>query len=98
MPMKWHILDNFHAVITGRIGGCRIARPKGCDLAIFIAGKVPFFSLTFALPLLLHPAGVVLLSYVATSFVAGVVLSVVFQLAHCVEERPFRCLAKTRAG
>jgi linoleoyl-CoA desaturase len=89
MPVKWQLYDNFHAVITGRLGGCRLARPKGWDLATFAAGKVVFFSLAFALPLLLHPAWIVLLFYAAAACVAGVVLGVVFQLAHCVEEASF---------
>jgi linoleoyl-CoA desaturase len=39
--------------------------------------------------MLFHPAWTVLLFYVAASFVQGVVLAVVFQLAHCVEEAAF---------
>ena len=41
------------------------------------------------IPLLLHPVWTVLLFYVAASFVQGVMLGVVFQLAHCVEEAEF---------
>jgi linoleoyl-CoA desaturase len=39
--------------------------------------------------LLFHPVWVVLLFYAAASLVEGVVLGVVFQLAHCVEEAAF---------
>jgi linoleoyl-CoA desaturase len=46
-------------------------------------------SLTFLIPLLLHPVWVVFLYYGVTTIVLGVVLSVVFQLAHCVEEASF---------
>jgi len=52
-------------------------------------GKVVFFSFALVVPLLLHPVWVVLLFYAAASWVQGVVLSVVFQLAHCVEEAAF---------
>ncbi len=55
----------------------------------FIGGKAIFFSLAFAIPLLLHPLWTVLAVYLVASFVQGVVLSVVFQLAHCVEEAEF---------
>jgi len=89
LPIKWQIFDNFHAAVTGRIGEYRIARPKGWDLATFVAGKAVFFSLAFALPLLLHPVWVVLVFYATASIVAGVVFGVVFQLAHCVEEAAF---------
>ncbi len=89
LPIKWHIFDDFRDLIRGRIGEHRVARPKGWDLVTFIMGKVVFFSLALVIPMLLHPVWVVLLFYAATSFVLGVVLSVVFQLAHCVEEAAF---------
>ena len=48
-----------------------------------------FFSLAFGIPMLLHPWWAVLAVYALAAFVSGVVLSVVFQLAHCVEEADF---------
>ncbi len=89
LPVKWQLFDDFRAVVAGRIGGHRLAHPKGWDLATFIGGKVVFFSLALVIPLLLHPVWAVLLVYAAASFVQGVVLSVVFQLAHCVEAAAF---------
>jgi len=64
-------------------------RPKGWELVAFIAGKASCFTLAFVLPLLFHPVWIVLLFYVSTISLAGVVVSVVFQLAHCVEEAEF---------
>ncbi len=89
LPIKWQVYDDFRDVLTGRIGTHRFARPKGWDLATLILGKVIFFSLALVIPLLLHPVWAVLLFYAAASWVQGVVLSVVFQLAHCVEEAAF---------
>ena len=71
------------------VGGERFVRPKGWDLTVFFGGKTLFFSLALVVPLLMHPTWVVLLLYMAVSLVQGVVLSVVFQLAHCVEEAAF---------
>ena len=89
MPLKWQIYDDFRDVLLGRIGEIKFARPKGWDLAVFFAGKAVFFGLALVIPLMFHPVWQVLLFYVAASFVQGVVLSVVFQLAHCVEEAAF---------
>lgn len=89
LPIKWHLFDDFRDVLTGRIGQHPFPRPRGWDLVTFIAGKLAFFTLAFGLPLLLHPWWIVLAFYAAVSFVEGVVLSVVFQLAHCVEEADF---------
>ncbi|OAI50194.1 linoleoyl-CoA desaturase [Planctomycetaceae bacterium SCGC AG-212-F19] len=87
--LKWQLVTDFWHIATGRIGGHRLPRPQGWDLVTFIGGKVVFWSLAFVIPLLLHPFWVVLLFYAGISFLLGVVISVVFQLAHCVEEAAF---------
>jgi len=89
LPIKWQLFDDFRDVVAGRIAGHRFPRPKGWDLATFAGGKIIFFSLAFVLPMLLHPVWAVLMLFALTSFVQGVTLSVVFQLAHCVEEAEF---------
>jgi linoleoyl-CoA desaturase len=89
LPLKWLLWDDFRHVITGRIGGHRLARPKGWDLVTFILGKLGALLLMFGIPLMLHPLKVVLIFYAVVSFVLGVIVSVVFQLAHCVEEAAF---------
>lgn len=89
LTVKWHLLDDFINLAHGHIGAHRIPRPHGRDLFFFISGKVVFFSLAFGIPLLLHPWWAVLGLYLVAAFVQGVVLSVVFQLAHCVEEAEF---------
>ncbi len=89
LPIKWQVYDDFRDVFTGRTGGHRLARPRGWDLAIFIGGKVVFFTLALAIPLALHPVWVVLLLWVVATFVQGEVLSVIFQLGHCVEQAAF---------
>jgi linoleoyl-CoA desaturase len=89
LAIKWHLFDDFYNVAVGKIGTHKIPRPKGKDLVIFIAGKVAFFSMAFFIPMLLHPWWAVLGVYAMSAFTSGVVLAVVFQLAHCVEEADF---------
>jgi linoleoyl-CoA desaturase len=89
LAIKWHFVDDFYNVTAGHIGGHKIPRPRGKDLLIFVGGKVTFFSLAFAIPMLLHPWWAVLGVYAVGAFVSGVVLSIVFQLAHCVVEADF---------
>ncbi len=87
--IKWHLYDDFRDVILGRIGPVKMPRPKRLELVGFLGGKVLFLTLAFGLPLLLHSFWTVLLFYVLIVTLAGVVVSVVFQLAHCVEEAEF---------
>ena len=54
-----------------------------------IGGKLLFWGWAIVVPALFHPWWLVLLFYAGTWFVVGLVVSVVFQLAHCVEETDF---------
>lgn len=87
--IKWHFYDDFRDVILGRVASTRMPRPKRWQLVGFVGGKLLFFTLALGLPLLFHSVWVVLLFYVATVSLAGLVISVVFQLAHCVEQAEF---------
>lgn len=89
LAVKWHVVDDFRDLLTGRVGQHPFPRPRGRDLALLLGGKAAFFALAFGVPLLLHPWWIVLTFYGIASLVEGVVLSVVFQLAHCVEEADF---------
>jgi len=89
LTIKWQLYDDFHDVICGRIGILRFPRPQGWNLVALVGGKLAFFSLAFAIPMLFHPVWQVLLLYGVSSFVLGVVMAVVFQLAHCVDQAAF---------
>jgi linoleoyl-CoA desaturase len=89
LAIKWQLLDDFRKLVTGRIGAHRVPRPKNWDLVLLLAGKAFFLTAAFGIPLLFHPADVVLFYYLVAALVLGTVLSVVFQLAHCVEAASF---------
>lgn len=87
--IRWHLYGDFRDMATGTIGERPFDRPKGWDLAGFVGGKLVFFTLAFGLPLFFHSLGTVLLFYALVSAVAGVLLALVFQMAHVVEEAAF---------
>jgi linoleoyl-CoA desaturase len=89
MVIKWHLYDDLRLALTGRMAEHQVPRPQGQELAIFLCGKLIFVLLAFALPLSLHPFWVVAAVYALAATVIGVVLGVVFQLAHCVERAEF---------
>lgn len=70
----------------------RFPCPNGWELVIFVAGKTIFSTVAFGISLLFHSVGAVLIYYVIAGLVAGTVLSVVFQVAHCVEKAEFPLL------
>jgi len=89
LAIKWQLFDDFRKLIAGRIGGHRVPRPKKWDLVILLVGKAIFLTAAFGVPLLFHRPNVVLFYYLVTALVLGTVLSIVFQLAHCVDEASF---------
>ena len=89
MLPKWHIMDDFQNVWQARIDDSPIPRPRGWDLFELVLGKVLFFGWALALPMFYHRWWVVAIFYGAASFFVGLILAVVFQLAHCLEGADF---------
>lgn len=89
LAIKWQLVDDFRKLITGRIGPHQVPRPKRWDLVVLLAGKAVFLTTAFGIPLLFHPLKAVLFYYVVVALVLGTVLSIVFQLARCLEEASF---------
>ncbi|MCP4782279.1 MAG: acyl-CoA desaturase [Fuerstiella sp.] len=89
ITFKWQFYDDAAGLITGRIGQMTMPRVKAWDLTFMLIGKLIFLALAVGLPLYLHEWQHVVLWFFVASFAQGVVLSVVFQLAHCVEQAEF---------
>lgn len=89
MAMKWHFVDDFRDYINGASGQHKVPRPTGWQLVIFFGGKLLFYTLAFGIPMMFHAWWVVLGTYAIAVVTLGMVLSVVFQLAHCVSEAEF---------
>ncbi len=86
---RWHLYGDFKEVATGQMGPHKIPRPKGKDLAVFVLGKLWSCGLFIVVPALFQPLWLVILFYLFVTWIMGVVMSVVFQLAHCVGEADF---------
>ncbi|MCP4172922.1 MAG: acyl-CoA desaturase [Fuerstiella sp.] len=89
ITFKWQFYDDVAGLIAGRIGDMKMPPVKAWDLSVLLAGKLVFLTVAFGLPLYLHAWQHVVLWYFVATFVEGVVMSVVFQLAHCVEHAEF---------
>ena len=89
LAIKWQLVDDFRKLISGRISNQPFPRPRGWDLVVFAAGKAIFLTIAFGIPAMFHPFGIVLVFYGVAGLVTGIALSVVFQVAHCVEEADF---------
>jgi linoleoyl-CoA desaturase len=89
LVFKWHFWDDFYCWASGKVGNREMVRPRGMDAARLIGGKLVWFTIAFVIPSLLFPIWGVIAFYLLVSFIQGMVMAVVFQLAHCVEEAQF---------
>ncbi len=89
LVFKWHFVDDFRELATGRIGQQKFRRPGPKGLLWLLSGKAFFFTAAFVVPAQFHPLWAVLLLYGVIFYVASFVLAVTFQLSHCVCEAHF---------
>ncbi len=90
MTMRWFLVGDFLALARNRVGTQTLpTRNRRRQVAGLFAGKAVHLGLAIIIPLALHPWWAVLAFYLAVSWSVGVLLAVVFQLAHCVEDAEF---------
>lgn len=87
--MKWWLIDDFKQVARRRLGNQPLVAPRGEEARVFWGFKVVHGIWALLVPGLVVGWLPALAFYVVSQFVAGVILSLVFQLAHCVEEAEF---------
>ncbi|MFY2562904.1 fatty acid desaturase family protein [Corallococcus terminator] len=89
LTLKWHFVDDLKDLFNGRVGRQKMPRPNRRKLAGAVGGKLLFYGWSLVVPSFFHPLWQVALCHVFTSFVLGLTLATVFQMAHCVEEADF---------
>jgi linoleoyl-CoA desaturase len=85
LAIKWQLFDDFRDMARAQIGSFKFTRPRGWELAGFIAGKVAFATFAFVIPILVCGWVDALIGYACAMGLSGVVMATVFQLAHVVE-------------
>ncbi len=86
---KWALFDDFYNIALGRVGPLPLPKLSGRDWTVMLSGKALHLVLYFVIPLQFFSWPAVLAIYLLTHAVAGVVLAVTFQLAHCVDNASF---------
>ncbi len=91
LAIEWQLTGEFRNFFSkDRYGQTKVPRPNGRESVIFWVGKVVFFTLAFGIPLWRHSVGAVIGLYLVAAGTLGLVLAVVFQVAHCSQEADFR--------
>jgi linoleoyl-CoA desaturase len=86
LALKWWFVDDLVNLATGRIGQVAFTRPRGWDLATFVAGKATIVAWSVLIPALVFRSWWIAPLFLLGTLTLGVVLSTVFQLAHAVPE------------
>jgi linoleoyl-CoA desaturase len=96
--LKWFLWSDFANLRRGNVGEHSLKAIKLRELATMIAGKLLHISWALIIPMFFNPWWGVLAFYLAFSWVAGILLVMIFQLAHCVDSAEFPPATVLRAG
>lgn len=80
---------DYQAVWHGPACHVPVVRPRGRDLMLFVGGKLVAYSWMLVIPMFFRPWWQVLIVAFGVLWLLGIMLAVVFQLAHCLEEAEF---------
>lgn len=89
LTMYLGFFSDFQKVITNRIGNTKLQPRANWEMPWFVLHKLAYFGYTLVLPSFFHPFWQVLLAFVGVHLIFGLILSLVFQLAHTVEGAQF---------
>jgi linoleoyl-CoA desaturase len=99
LTLQWLLISDFVDLKNHGIGSQRFARqPRRRDVALLALGKAVHIGWAVALPLAYHRWWVVLTFYLAVSWIVGLLLATMFQLAHCAEPAEFPAADTPRRG
>jgi len=90
---EWQFFD-IKCFSKAEVGGRKIRKPNGVNFVVFLLGKLSFVSWAIIWPSFQHPIWIVAIYLYIYASIFGVVLSLTFQLAHCVEGADFLTLPK----
>jgi linoleoyl-CoA desaturase len=85
----WVFQRDFLKYFTGKISGFKIRKMTFAEHVIFWVTKLVYVFVYLVLPMMMVGVGPAILGYLVASLVCGVVLALVFQLAHVVEDANF---------
>lgn len=89
LGISWVLWADWRDFFGSSIGSNRYAPATGRERLLFWAGKLAWVVIWLVVPLSVHTAGAWLPTLLWTYLVLGFTLSMVFQLAHIVEEADF---------
>lgn len=81
--------SDFQRMFSRKIGNTSLTHIKPKDIAFFAVFKIFYICYTLVIPMFFYPPQFVILYFLLGHFILGLTLSIVFQLAHTVNETTF---------
>ncbi len=89
LHIYWTLLSDYLKYFTGKIGSTPLKKMKRKDHIMFWSFKAFYYCLFIVIPIVKLGFSKWIIGYLIFSFTAGFILSIVFQLAHTVEDTSF---------
>lgn len=89
LTLSMVLFTDYTKFFSNSIGPYKMPKPSNSEAVLFFLTKIVYFFYTLALPMFFHPVLTVLAGFFLVHFILGVTMSVVFSLAHTVEENDF---------
>lgn len=89
LHIYWTLMSDYKKYFTKKIGSTPLKKMKRTDHILFWTFKAVYYSLFIVIPIIHLGFAKWIVGYLVFSFTAGLILSLVFQLAHTVEETAF---------
>lgn len=87
--LMWVFVQDFRKYFSGHIGSTRMKKMGAADHLTFWAGKITYVTLFIILPVMQLGLLQAIAGYLLAALVCGLLLAIVFQLAHLVEDTQF---------
>jgi len=90
LALRWFLFADFVNLARNRIGGqTLVLQRRGRNTAVMVLGKIVHLGWAVVIPMLLHPWWGVIAFYLVCSWAVGFQLTMIFQMAHCVDVAEF---------
>ncbi len=83
------LYSDFERILKGKIGDTSLKNKNIKEVSIFLGGKIFYFLYTIIIPSFFYKFETVIFFFLIGHFLFGLTLSLIFQLAHTIEETEF---------
>jgi len=89
LSLSMVIFTDYQKFFSNSIGPYKMPKPTISEATLFFITKLLYFFYTLALPMFFNPILHVIGGFILVHLIIGLIMSVVFQLAHTIEENDF---------